>query len=249
MGLALVSYCDLPLPRELESHYLRRPNSSNLTSGFCNFVDHSNTLIRSMTDEPEFWESAFQKNQEMWGHAPSKSALWANDFFVRHSIKNILIPGIGYGRNAQLFLDNGMSVTGIEISRTAIDMAIEHYGASMMIHHGSVTNMPFDDQQYDGIFCYALIHLLDTAERTKLIRDCSNQLSETGYMVFTVISKDAATYGQGKLIGKDRYEQFGGARLFFYDTESIHAEFDEAGLIDITPIDETYPFFLIVCRK
>ena len=44
--------------------------------------------------------------------------------------------------------------------------------------------MPFDGNKYDGIFCYALIHLLDSKERKKLIQDCYNQLTENGFMVF-----------------------------------------------------------------
>ena len=200
-------------------------------------------------DKPEFWESAFHEKQEMWGFEPSKSAVLTNDFFVRESVKNILIPGIGYGRNAQIFTDNGIAVTGIEISKTAIEMAAKHYDTNMMIHHGSVTDMPFDDNKYDGIFCYALIHLLDSNERVKLVRDCYHQLSENGYMVFTVISKDAHTYGQGKFVSKDRYEMFGGVKMFFYDIESIRAEFEKAGLFEIMEIIENYPFFLIKCRK
>jgi SAM-dependent methyltransferase len=201
------------------------------------------------TGKPEFWEAAFNEKHEMWGFEPSTSAVLTKDFFVSKSLKNILIPGIGYGRNAQVFADNGMAVTGIEISKTAIDMARKHYGTAMVIHHGSVTDMPFDDKQYDGVFCYALIHLLDESERAKLIRDCYHQLAENGYMVFTVISKDAHTYGQGELIGKDRYEMFGGVKMFFYDKESIHAEFGNAGLLEITEVTENYPFYLIKCRK
>ena len=203
----------------------------------------------SIPDKPEFWESAFHERQEMWGFEPSKSAILTKDFFVQESVKNILIPGIGYGRNAQIFTDNGIAVTGIEISKTAIEMAAKHYGTNMMIHHGSVTDMPFDDNKYDGIFCYALIHLLDSNERVKLVRDCYHQLSENGYMVFTVISKDAHTYGQGKFVSKDRYEMFGGVKMFFYDIESVRAEFGKAGLFEITEIIENYPFFIIKCRK
>lgn len=72
---------------------------------------------------PEFWEEAFKDKQEMWGLEPAKSTVLAKDFFVEHKIKNVLIPGIGYGRNAKIFLENGMKVTGIEISQTAIDLA------------------------------------------------------------------------------------------------------------------------------
>ena len=201
------------------------------------------------TGKREFWESAFHEKQEMWGFEPSKSAILTKDFFVQESVKNILIPGIGYGRNAQPFIDSGIAVTGIEISKTAIEIAGKHYRADMMIHHGSVTDMPFDDNQYDGIFCYALIHLLDSSERAKLIRDCYHQLSGNGCMVFTVISKAAHTHGQGKFVSKDRYEMFGGVKMFFYDIESVRAEFGKAGLFEITEIIENYPFFIIKCRK
>lgn len=205
--------------------------------------------MKDKIEKPEFWESAFTNKQEMWGFEPSKSAMLTKDFFVQKSLKNILIPGIGYGRNAQIFKDNGMTVTGIEISKTAIELARKHYGTDIIIHHGSVTDMPFDQYKYDGIFCYALIHLLDTHARAKLIADCYRQLSDQGYMVFTAISKEAHTYGQGKFISKDRYEIFDGVNMFFYDKTSIHDEFGKAGLIDITTIEENYPFFLITCQK
>ena len=55
----------------------------------------------------EFWEESFKANQEMWGFEPAKSTLLTNDFFVEQKVKNVLIPGIGYGRNAQLFREKG----------------------------------------------------------------------------------------------------------------------------------------------
>jgi SAM-dependent methyltransferase len=171
--------------------------------------------MQDENEKPEFWESAFTNKQEMWGFEPSRSAVLTKDLFVQKSVKDILIPGIGYGRNAQIFRDHGIEVTGIEISKTAIDMAKKHYGTGMIIYYGSVTDMPFDKKLYDGIFCYALIHLLDGSEREKLIRDCYNQLADDGYMVFTVISKEAPTYGQGKLLSEDRYEIFDGVNMFF----------------------------------
>lgn len=200
-------------------------------------------------EKPEFWESNFIQKQEMWGINPAKSAVETKDLFLERSVKNVLIPGIGYGRNAQIFRENGMQVTGIEISETAIRLLRKHYGEDMMVYHGSVTNMPFDQNQYDGIFCYALIHLLDGNERKKLITDCYNQLTENGMMVFTVISKKAPTYGTGTTIGKDRFEQFGGVNMFFYDEDSIREEFGTFGLTKIREIEENFPFYWIVCEK
>lgn len=197
----------------------------------------------------EFWEKAFKDKQEMWGLSPAKSTVLVKDLFVENEVKTILIPGIGYGRNAQIFRENGMTVTGIEISQTAIDLGQKHFGNDLTIYHGSVTEMPFDNNLYDGIYCYGLIYLLSKNERVKLIQDCYNQLTENGLMVFAVITKEAKTYGQGTYISKDRFEMFGGVKIFFYDRETIEEEFGNAGLFEIIEVEEDYPFNLIKCGK
>lgn len=197
----------------------------------------------------EFWETAFTDKQEMWGMEPAKSAQLTKDFFVENAIKNILIPGIGYGRNARPFIENGIKVSGIEISKTAIALAKKHYGNEMNIFHGSVKKMPFEHKKYDGIFCYALIHLLDCQEREKLIQDCYNQLTENGFMVFTAITKNTPQFGKGELISKDRYEIHKGAKIFYYDQASVHTEFNKYGLFEITEVNENQPMYLIKCKK
>jgi SAM-dependent methyltransferase len=197
----------------------------------------------------EFWEVAFTDKQEMWGFEPAASAVIARDLFVQRAVKNVLIPGIGYGRNARIFTEAGMEVTGIEISKTAIELAGKHYGDALMIYHGSITDMPFDERQYEGLFCHALIHLLDEAERKKMIRDCYAQLTDNGVMIFSMISKEASIYGSGELTGKDRYAMFGGVELFFYDENSIKEEFGTAGLFEVSRVIENYPFLLVKCKK
>jgi SAM-dependent methyltransferase len=205
----------------------------------------------------EFWETNFRDKQMMWGEEPAVSAIFARDYFLGRNVTDVLIPGIGYGRNARPFLDAGMTVTGIEISQTAIDLAREKMGLAANIVHGSVSGMPFDDRTYGGIFCYALIHLLDEDHREKLIKDCYAQLAPGGYMIFTAISTKSPTYGNGKQISPQRFEQFGGVRIFFYDDASIHREFDQYGLMEVREIAEPsgrshgteMQFITAVCRK
>lgn len=181
----------------------------------------------------EFWETAFRDKDMMWGDGPASSAIFARDYFLERNVRNVLIPGIGYGRNTKPFLDAGMTVTGIEISQTAIDIARNKVGLSCPIHHGSVSDMPFDDKMYDGIFCYALIHLLDADHRQKLIKDCYAQLAPGGDMIFVAVSTKSASFGQGTKIGPNRYEQHGGAQIFFYDDETMRREFEAYGLVKI----------------
>jgi len=205
----------------------------------------------------EFWEASFIENQRMWGFEPADSAILAKDFFLEHNVKDILIPGIGYGRNAKIFLDSGIDVTGIEISKTAIDLARQS-DVNINIFHGSVNDMPFDDKAYDGIFCYALLHLLSKAERSKFIEACYNQLKPEGYMIFTTISKDAPMFGKGKQLDKDYFEIMDGLKMFFYDADSIEEEFGKYGLMEISEIVEPhknaenkppFKFLMIKCQK
>ncbi|MDH6311948.1 SAM-dependent methyltransferase [Parabacteroides sp. PFB2-10] len=206
----------------------------------------------------EFWESSFRDKQAMWGLEAADSAYMALDLFREKGLKKILIPGFGYGRNAKPFLDNGFEVTGIEISETAIELAETHFGETAKVYHGSVTDMPFDDELFDAVFCYALIHLLNMRERRKLIMDCYHQLAPGGYMIFSTISKEDALYGKGKQLSKDRFERIKGAKLFFYDEDSIKREFRDCGLIDIRKMDEPVKqrdsrppmkFTVIICEK
>ncbi|WP_066223222.1 class I SAM-dependent methyltransferase [Formosa haliotis] len=206
----------------------------------------------------EFWESNFKDKQSMWGYEPADVAVTTLDFFQKKGFKNILIPGFGYGRNAKIFSENGFNVTGIEISKTAINIATKQFDKDIKIYHGSVTEMPFDTIQYDGIFCYALIHLLNQKDRAKLISDCFNQLKPGGYMVFVAISTSDRSYGKGKLLDKDLYLTKHGVALFFYNEDSITEAFKDFGLMKTKEISEptkhvenkqSQIFWEIVCKK
>lgn len=206
----------------------------------------------------EFWETSFKDKKEMWGWEPADSAVETLELFTKLGLKKILIPGFGYGRNGKIFTDNGFIVDGIEISESAVEIAKKHFGDNTKIYHGPVSSMPYSDERYDGIFCYALIHLLSKNEREKLIEDCYKQLLPNGYMVFISISKEDFRFGQGKEITKDTYEMWPGLNLFFYDSDSINSEFRNYGLLSaeiknepIKAVDDKpkQRFWHIICKK
>jgi SAM-dependent methyltransferase len=189
---------------------------------------------------------------------PADSAVHAKDFFLDNQIRDILIPGVGYGRNAGIFLENGIRVTGIEISGYAIRMAREECHLDFPIHKGSVTRMPFDDHRYEGIFCYALLHLLSKPDRKRFIRSCYEQLKPGGYLIFTVISKLSNMYGSGRRLSDDRYELSKGLMVYFYDPDSARKEFADFEIIELNEIDEPVrhstqeppmKFLWIMCRR
>ena len=204
-----------------------------------------------------FWDQLFGKQKDIWGMAPSDSALFANDYFQKNKISKILIPGIGYGRNAAAFAPNKFNITGIEISPTAITQAREN-GFNCPIYTGSVLDMPFNDERYEGIFCYALLHLFNRNERKAFLQKCFDQLLPGGQMIFSIVSTKADLYGTGRLLSKDRYHQTNGLDVFFYSMESAQREFKNFWIIDCREIDEPIKFItnlkplkciLVICKK
>jgi SAM-dependent methyltransferase len=205
----------------------------------------------------EYWESRFRNEGAMWKSEPADSSKFALGLFKSEKINRILIPGFGYGRNARLFIDNCFRVSGIEISGTAIKLA-RLSGIECTIYHGSVTSMPFDNEKYEGIFCYAVIHLLNKRERRNFLKSCYNQLNENGLMIFVVASKENSLFGNGKYISKDRYAIAKGLKVFFYDSDSVLKEFSEFGIIECKDIEEPVKFIegekpvnlkFVVCKK
>ncbi len=204
-----------------------------------------------------YWESKFRNRGAIWGLEPSDSAITALGIFRRNGVNKILIPGFGYGRNARPFLDSGFDITGIEISESAISTSREN-NIACTIHNGPVSRMPFDDEIYDAVFCYALIHVLNRPERRYFLKACFKQLKDDGLMIFTVTSKQMDSFGRGRQISRDRFEIDKGLKVFFYDRDSIVAEFSPFGLVEFREIDEPVKFmegvdplrlYLVICRK
>lgn len=214
-------------------------------------------LHNTAEDMEQFWNGSFLQHKAMWGFEPSQSALLAKDLFVKNQITDILLPGFGYGRNAALFLDAGIQVTGIEISSAAIDMARHQFRDQVKVFQASVTEMPLDHHIYGGIFCYGLLYLLDENQRQKMLSDCYEQLLTGGWMFFSVISKNSPNYGKGKQIGENTFELGKGGQLYFYNEDAVLREFASFGLVDFWEIEEKanpasdvlFKFFIVKCQK
>jgi hypothetical protein len=118
--------------------------------------------------------------------------------------------------------------------------------------------MPFDDEQYKGIFCYALIHLLNKPERRRFLISCYEVLNENGLMIFVVASKDTGLFGSGKFLSRNRYELAKGLKVYFYNSDSVFKEFSDFGLIECKDIEEPVKFLkgeepvkmkYVLCKK
>lgn len=204
-----------------------------------------------------FWENLFAEQGTLWDFHPSDSALIALELFRENNLNRILIPGVGYGRNAKPFYDAGFEITGIEISKAAINLAKENQ-LDFQIHHGSLTDMPFDNDFYDAILCYATLHMFNKQDRQDILKNCFSQLQKNGLMFFNVVSVDSMINFSGEKTGKNSIKLKNSLEVNFYNLKGIESEFKDYNIIKISKIAEPIKHmenqqalhcFNVICQK
>ena len=184
----------------------------------------------------EYWDERFQTEGKIWGEKPSSTAIYALELFKREGIKSLLVPGSGYGRNTKLFSTSGFTVTGIEISQSAAEMA-ERHDPTARVLRGSVLDIPLDAEIYDGIYCFNVLHLFRRSERIRFLNKCKKQLTGEGMAFFTVFSEVEPSFGKGKEIEENTFESKPGRPVHYFTEPDLLEHFAdwetiETGLID-----------------
>jgi len=178
-----------------------------------------------------YWNKRFEKEDCVWGKEASETAYYALDLFNEREIKDILVPGAGYGRNARLFFRNDYNVVGIEISDIAFDIAKE-FAPETKFHHGNVLDIPYDDKVYDAIYCYSVLHLFRKKERELFLNKCFNKLREGGFIFFAAASDKEDSFGKGREVEPNTFESRPGRPVHYYSEEDMKNEFKRFKLIE-----------------
>ncbi|MFX1457161.1 MAG: class I SAM-dependent methyltransferase [Promethearchaeota archaeon] len=184
-----------------------------------------------------YWEDRFSKEGKIWGEFPSNSAIYALKLFKKYNIRDILIPGSGYGRHTKLFSDNNYNVVGVEISEIAIEMA-KSFNPQTTFINCSVLKMDTIDDKFDAIYCFNVLHLFLKEYRQKLIRQCYNRLNPKGLVFFTAFSEDEPSYGQGKELESHTFESKPGRPTHYFLEEDLVNHFNEFKIIETDIIKE-----------
>jgi SAM-dependent methyltransferase len=178
-----------------------------------------------------FWEERFCEEGRIWGDSPSRTAEYAIGLFKDAGVKNVLVPGSGYGRNAGAFARAGFEVTGIEISDTAVKIA-RWSSQEIRYHLGSVLDMPFDDSMYDGIYCFNVLHLFRKNDRAVFLHRCQEQLKNGGVMFFVVFSDKEPSLGTGRMVEENTWESKPGREVHYYSEGDLLSEFRRMEILE-----------------
>lgn len=188
-------------------------------------------------DQKTYWNDRFSKGGNIWGDLPSNSALCCLDLFRKQKIKNILVPGSGYGRHTKLFSKNKYQVVGIEISETAFELSKKLDPKTKFIN-SSVLEVDKWTEKFDAIFCFNVLHLFTLNDRIKFLKKCYKQLSPEGVCFFTVFSDKEPSFGKGKEIEKYTFESKPGRLTHYFTEADLIDHFKDYLLLEIGIIEE-----------
>jgi len=190
-----------------------------------------------MTGYKEYWDRRFSKEGRVWGELPSNSAYCALEFFRKHNVNRILVPGSGYGRNTKLFSSSGFNVVGIEISEVACDLA-RQFDPLSRFYKGSVLDMSFDTDEYDAIYCFNVLHLFRAEERKLFMEECLGKLRKKGILYLTVFSEEEPSFGKGREVEENTYESRPGRPTHYFTEADLRESFSDFEVIDMGIIQE-----------
>ena len=185
----------------------------------------------------EYWESRFSEEGKIWGESPSKSAHYALKLFLTQNVRTVLVPGSGYGRNTKLFSASGLDVVGIEISKTAYNLA-RQFDPLSKFYHKTVLDMSFDNSEYDSIYCFNVLHLFRQNERELFLQECVGKLKEQGLAFFTVFSDEEPSYGQGKQTEINTYESRPNRPVHYFTKDDLRKHFHDFEIIELGTIQD-----------
>jgi ubiquinone/menaquinone biosynthesis C-methylase UbiE len=110
--------------------------------------------------------------------------------FAAYRGKNLLEVGCGAGIDLVRFAREGANVTGIDLSETAIDLALKNFKRSKQNADLRVMNgecMQFEDNSFDVVYAHGVLQY--TADSAKMINEIYRVLRPGGEAIIMVYNK------------------------------------------------------------
>lgn len=175
------------------------------------------------------WDERYSQGGAVWGHLPATTAeeLWWRLRAKR--ARRVLVVGCGYGRHVSYFARHGLDATGLDTSRTAIDLAhaaAQSDGLDVVLTCASATRMPFPDGSFDAVYDHATLHHLSAEEREAAVSEYRRVTRAGALLVVSVLSVDDPDFGLGPELEPATYCGADGRREHFFGTDELRGLLD-----------------------
>lgn len=171
------------------------------------------------------WESAYraQASSSLWQDEPIEFVHEAVDFLRAREARTVIDIGCGDGRNLPPLARAGLTVTGVDVSATALARACDRMRGQDLESFAvmaDVVSMPFATGTVDAATCLDVFsHFVDPIAALAEIR---RVLRPGGQFAVNVFSTDDSEVGKGDHLGGTSY-RYRGTFFRFYAEEELRA--------------------------
>ncbi len=184
-----------------------------------------------------YWDGRFEEGGLIWGENPSSTVEQAVALFRLHDVKDVLVPGAGYGRNTRALNAAGLRTIGVEISRRATELA-KDFDRETAFYNASFLEIQLPQNRFDGIYCYNVLHLFRKPERFLFIERCRGLLREGGIGYFTVFAEVEPSCGRGEEVEWNTYESKPGRPAHYFTEKDLRQHFEAFDIIKTDIVSE-----------
>lgn len=179
-------------------------------------------------DDRAYWNRFYEE-----GKAKMTPSPFAQDMlpYIQNGMgKRLLDIGCGNGRDSLFFAQNGLSVTGIDQSDSAIRVLNVQYGSSDVefICGDYAKSDIFEKRTYDFCYCRFFIHAITEWQENILIQKVHKVLIEKGLFFIEVRSVKDELFGRGEPVGRNSFIYDEHYRRFII-REELEKKLHEAG--------------------
>jgi ubiquinone/menaquinone biosynthesis C-methylase UbiE len=174
---------------------------------------------------PKTTEKAFDQWTEFYRAAPElgKAPMWPAEPLVR-AMKGSYIPGIdknwagkkvlevgfGAGNNFVFLGSQGMELYGVEVSKDICEQTaatIKRFGYETDLREGSNRSIPFEDNTFDLIVSWNVIHYENTeANMRAAIKEHARVLKKGGRVLLSTVAPGNKIFDNHEIVGEHRYQ-------------------------------------------
>ncbi len=144
------------------------------------------------------WKIVKDENEKIWKN-PSIESYYLLNRWKSQNKRYFLDLGCGLGRHSILFGKNEFNVNCFDISEEAITRTKEWATKENLKFDykiGDMLNLPYNDQQFDCIYCRNVISHTDTEGIKQIISELDRVMKHDGECYLTLGSKDTEAFKQ-----------------------------------------------------
>lgn len=144
------------------------------------------------------WKIVENEKEKIWKN-PSVESYYLLNRWKLQDKKHFLDLGCGLGRHSILFGKNKFEVSCFDISQEAINRTeewAEKENLKFDYKVGDMLKLPYDNDQFDCIYCRNVISHTDTEGIKQIIKELDRVMKHNGECYLTLGSKDAWGFKQ-----------------------------------------------------